>query len=298
MNIQQLKYFIEIANTNNLSAAARNLFVTQPTLSLALKKMETELRTSLFTHTDTPFQLTDTGAYLYEEGQKVVEQFDQLITNIHDMTDEQSEKKKKIKLGITTLFSVQFMQEISQFLATHPHIDLVIKQDGSPHLQGLLNQNEIDIGLLSFPNLYPETLSIEALGTSTKGYHIYVVVPEDNPLSTRNELTFKDLEGQRFSSLTTNFMIGQLLLNRAADHGYKPNIVLHNDDLQVLLHSVNQNESICILPIEYKDVGKSDNVKWIPLKDKYDYFPIGIALRKDYHITQDIKDFIEIIKNN
>ena len=298
MNIQRLKYFIEIANTKNLSAAARNLFVTQPTLSLALKKMESELRTSLFTHTDTPFQLTNTGVYLYEEGQQIVEQFDQLISDIHNMNETPTEKKKKIKLGITTLFSVQFMQEISQYLATHPHVDLVIKQDGSPHLQGLLNQDELDIGLISFPNLYPESISIEALGTSTKGYHVYVVVPEDNPLSQKKELSFKDLEGQRFSSLTTNFMLGRLLIDRAADCGYKPNIVLHNDDLQVLLHSVNKNESICILPIEYKEVGKSDNVRWIPLRDKYDYFPIGIALRKDYHVTKDIKDFIEIIKNN
>ena len=52
MNIQLLKYFIEIVNTRSLSAAARNLFVTQPTLSLALKKMESELGTALFDHSD------------------------------------------------------------------------------------------------------------------------------------------------------------------------------------------------------------------------------------------------------
>ncbi len=201
MNIQQLKYFIEIANTKNLSAAARNLFVTQPTLSLALKKMESELRTSLFSHTDTPFQLTNTGVYLYEEGYQIVEQFDQLISDIHNMNENPTEKKKKIKLGITTLFSVQFMQEISQYLATHPHVDLVIKQDGSPHLQGLLNQDELDIGLISFPNIYPETISIEALGTSTKGYHVYVVVPEDNPLSQKKNSLSKILKVNVFHHL-------------------------------------------------------------------------------------------------
>ena len=46
MNIQLLKYFIEIVNTRSLSAAARNLFVTQPTLSLALKKIEYDLGTA------------------------------------------------------------------------------------------------------------------------------------------------------------------------------------------------------------------------------------------------------------
>ncbi|MDZ7834971.1 MAG: LysR family transcriptional regulator [Alkalibacterium sp.] len=48
MDIKQLKYFIEIANTRNLSQAARNLFVTQPTLSFTIKKLEAELNTKLF----------------------------------------------------------------------------------------------------------------------------------------------------------------------------------------------------------------------------------------------------------
>lgn len=298
MNIQQLKYFIEVANTHNLSAAARNLFVTQPTLSLALKKMENELNTTLFTHTHKPYQLTDTGVYLYEHGQTLVEQFDQLVDDIHEMTERNGKEKKRIRLGITTLFTVQFMKEISQFLETHPNVDLAINQNGSPHLQEMLVNKELDIGLISFPNLYPEEIYIEALETSTKGYHVYIVVPEENPLSNKSELTFKELAGQRFSSLTTKFMLGRLLVERASDFGYEPNIVLYNDDLQVLLHSLRKNDSIAILPIEYREVGKSDGLKWIPLKDKYDYFPIGLALREDYPIPEEVKDFIDIIKAN
>ncbi|HDT8027326.1 TPA: LysR family transcriptional regulator, partial [Enterococcus faecalis] len=39
-------------------------------------------------------------------------------------------------------------------------------------------------------------------------------------------------------------------------------------------------------------------LKWIPLKDKFDYFPIGIALRRDFSMTEDVRDFIQIIKEN
>ncbi|HHZ7934931.1 TPA: LysR family transcriptional regulator [Enterococcus faecalis] len=296
MNIQLLKYFIEIVNTRSLSAAARNLFVTQPTLSLALKKMESELGTALFDHSDQPFQLTDTGVYLYEHGQEVVFQFDQLVTDIREMN--QKPVKKQLRLGLTTLFAVQFMKEISRFLTTHPHVNLILQQDGSPKLQTMLANKEIDMGLISFPNTLPETIHIEPLETTTKGYHVYVVVPESNPLSQYEKLTFKDLKDQRFSSLSDNFMIGRLLLDRTRSFGYEPNIILHNDDLQVLLYSLQKNNSICLLPIEYYEVGKSQGLKWIPLKDKFDYFPIGIALRRDFSMTEDVRDFIQIIKEN
>lgn len=296
MNIQLLKYFIEIVNTRSLSAAARNLFVTQPTLSLALKKMESELGTALFDHSDQPFQLTDTGLYLYEHGQEVVFQFDQLVTDIREMN--QKPVKKQLRLGLTTLFAVQFMKEISRFLTTHPHVNLILQQDGSPKLQTMLANKEIDMGLISFPNTLPEIIHIKPLETTTKGYHVYVVVPESNPLSQYEKLTFKDLKDQRFSSLSDNFMIGRLLLDRTRSFGYEPNIILHNDDLQVLLYSLQKNNSICLLPIEYYEVGKSQGLKWIPLKDKFDYFPIGIALRRDFSMTEDVRDFIQIIKEN
>ena len=296
MNIQLLKYFIEIVNTRSLSAAARNLFVTQPTLSLALKKMESELGTALFDHSDQPFQLTDTGVYLYEHGQEVVFQFDQLVTDIREMN--QKPVKKQLRLGLTTLFAVQFMKEISRFLTTHPHVNLILQQDGSPKLQTMLANKEIDMGLISLPNTLPEIIHIEPLETTTKGYHVYVVVPESNPLSQYEKLTFKDLKDQRFSSLSDNFMIGRLLLDRTRSFGYEPNIILHNDDLQVLLYSLQKNNSICLLPIEYYEVGKSQGLKWIPLKDKFDYFPIGIALRRDFSMTEDVRDFIQIIKEN
>ena len=58
------------------------------------------------------------------------------------------------------------------------------------------------------------------------------------------------MKDQRFSSLSDNFMIGRLLLDRTRSFGYEPNIILHNDDLQVLLYSL-QNNSICFAPIEY-----------------------------------------------
>ncbi|MBE9389333.1 LysR family transcriptional regulator [Vagococcus salmoninarum] len=296
MNIQQLKYFIQIADSRNVSDAALSLFVTQPTLSLALKKMEGELNTKLFNHSDSPYQLTDTGLVLYERGQVLVQQFDQLIDDLHSMQDTSS--KQVIHLGLTTLFAMQFMKEISTFLAQNPNVELIIKQGGSHELQKMLVNKEIDIGLVSFPNYQTEMINIDVLETTTRGYNVYVVVPENNPLASLEELTFKDLKGQRFSSLSDNFMIGRMLIDQSRAFGFEPNIVLYNDDLQVLIHSVVKNNSICLLPIEYRQVGKSEGVKWIPLKDKYNFFPIGIALRKDYLRTDVLDNFIGIIKEN
>ena len=68
MNLIQLKYFIEIFDTQSITVAARNLFVTQPTLSLSLKKLEESLNVQLLIRTENTYQLTESGQLLYEEG--------------------------------------------------------------------------------------------------------------------------------------------------------------------------------------------------------------------------------------
>ncbi|MFO8069975.1 MAG: LysR family transcriptional regulator [Alkalibacterium sp.] len=295
MDIKQLKYFIEVANTKNLSKAARNLFVTQPTLSFTIKKLEAELNTKLFDPHDKTYSLTQSGKLLYTQGEKIVTDFDTLVNTIQHM---KSDSKEVIRLGLTILFAVQYMQQISNFIATHQNVDLIITQNGSRKIQEMLANDELDIGLVSFPNTQSNAISIEALNTSTKGYNVHVVVPENNPLAEKHVLKFADLKEQRFSTLNENFMLGQMLLDRSRHLGFEPNIVMYHDDLQVLLYSLQTLDSICLLPIEYKAIGALEGLKWIPLQDKNDYYPIGVALKKGKAPTKAINDLIAEIKKN
>ncbi|OJF91133.1 LysR family transcriptional regulator [Alkalibacterium sp. 20] len=295
MDIKQLKYFIEIANTKNLSQAARNLFLTQPTLSFTIKKLEAELNTKLFDPNDKSFNLTQSGKLLYTRGEKIVTDFDTLVSEIQHM---RTDSKEMIRLGLTILFAIQYMQQISNFIATHQNVDLIITQNGSRKIQEMLANDELDIGLVSFPNTQSNAISIEALNTSTKGYNVHVVVPENNPLSEKDVLKFENLKEQRFSTLNENFMLGQMLLDRSRHLGFEPNIVMYHDDLQVLLYSLQTLDSICLLPIEYKAIGALEGLKWIPLQDKNDYYPIGVALNKGKAPTKAINDLIGEIKKN
>ncbi|GAA0358433.1 LysR family transcriptional regulator [Alkalibacterium iburiense] len=295
IDIKQLKYFIEIANTRNMSQAARNLFVTQPTLSFTIKKLEAELNTELFDTHDKTFRLTRSGKLLYKKGGEIVKEFDELVNKIQKM---KSDSKETIRLGLTILFAVQYMQQISNFIATHQNVELVIIQNGSRKIQAMLAENELDIGLVSFPNTQSQCLTIEPLNTSTKGYNVHVVLPENNPLSNKKELRFEDLKGQRFSTLSEHFMLGQMLFERSRHLGFEPDIAMVHDDLQVLLYSLQKLDSICLLPIEYKQIGALDGLKWVPLKDKHDYFPIGIALKRGTTPTKAVNDLMREIKKN
>ncbi|MHA3224518.1 LysR family transcriptional regulator [Globicatella sulfidifaciens] len=294
MDIRQLKYFIAIAESKNLSRAAKSLFITQPTLSQTIKKLESELNTVLFKMTDEGMMLTVTGQVLYDDGIKIIEDFEKLIDKVSQYKQQPIEK---IKVGLTTLFAIQFMKQISHFIATHSNVELAIFQEGSRQLQKMLVEKEIDVGLLSFPQLYPE-IAIEPLATSTKGYWVSVVIAENNPLAKKEAIQIIDLKGQNISSLTHHFMLGEMLTRSCHAAGFDPNIVFTHNDWAVLLHSLKELNAVTILPSEFQALSDNKGLKWIPFVEKNNFYPIGIATRKDFVTTSAIQEFIEAIKSN
>ncbi|RXK18919.1 LysR family transcriptional regulator [Macrococcus sp. DPC7161] len=294
MDIRQLKYFIAVVETKNISKAARNLFITQPTLSQSLRKLETELNANLFNHHNKTFQLTHTGKLLYEKGKSIVESFDELVEELQNI---QEQKTEKLKIGLTSLFALQFMRQISKFISTHPNVEVYLTQEGSRKLQEKLVENQIDIALVSFP-IEQEGIHIEPLNTTTKGYEVSVVLPTSNPLSDRKSLGFKDLKNENFCSLTENFMLGKLLIERGKELNFTPKIAYTHSDWEILVHSLHDLNAVTLLPSDYEDYNHVENLKWIPLADKNNFYPIGIGLREDFPVTELIHEFIDMIKQN
>lgn len=294
MDIKQLKYFMTVAETKNYSHAAKHLFVTQPTLSQSIKKLETELNAPLFSQSGRHLHLTQAGQVLYERGRKLVNYFDQTVAAIQRL--HQGEKES-IRIGLTSLFAIQFMKEISTFIATHSTIEVVLIQDGSRRLQELLLEGRIDLGLLSFPSLDP-SITIEPLTTSTQGYKVSVVMPTTHPLATLDQISLKDLEGCQISSLNEHYMLGEMLPRRCQALGFQPNIVFKHNDWEVILHSLQALEALTILPSEFQNLSQLEDLVWKPLQDKNDFYPIGIAYRQDTVFTPAMEQFLAILKTN
>ena len=85
MDIKQLMYFISIVEHHSFSDAAKSLFITQPTLSQTIKKLEQEFNTHLFVYDSSKKQLTASGQLLYEEGKALVQQFEQLTEKMQQL---------------------------------------------------------------------------------------------------------------------------------------------------------------------------------------------------------------------
>ncbi|MEG0749509.1 MAG: LysR family transcriptional regulator [Carnobacterium sp.] len=293
MELRQLKYFITIANTRSYTAAAKSLFVTQPTLSWNIQQLEEEFNAHLFFQTKQGLQLTEKGEKLLTRGQKVLDEFEGLIEDMHKMKPG----KKNLKVGITVLFVIQYMEQIVQFTTMNPEVELTFVQSGSVEIQEKLAQNEIDIGLVSFPN-YESSIEIERLNTSHSQYTVSVVLPFDHPLAQKETIEIKDLKGYDICSFSNDYVIGNILHERCSESGFHPNIIFTNNNWEVLLQNTLTTKALTLMPQALERISNFKNLKWIPLKDKANFFEIGIAYKKNQNLEEHAIRFVNFMKKN
>lgn len=93
-------------------------------------------------------------------------------------------------------------------------------------------------------------------------------------------------------------MLGEMLARNCLAAGFKPHIVFVHNDWSVHLHSLHDLKALTILPTEFQPLSKVSGLKWIPFIEKNNFYPIGIATRKDFVFTPATQEFIDAIKSN
>ena len=203
------------------------------------------------------------------------------VAQIHELNQPQ---KETIRIGLPTLFAIKLMPEFSRFMMSHPSIHLTMVQGGSRELQNALVNAEIDLGVLSFPKIESDIVIEPFQQNFRRLSRKSCAFPKGHPLANKDSVTFEDLKGERFSTLSKHFMLGKLLHQRSRHFGFEPNIVYVDDNWEVLLASLATFNSVCIMALEYKEFYPDDNLVWIPLLDKNGFFPIGVAYRPNEKI--------------
>lgn len=144
MNLKQLEAFICVAEAKSFSAAARKLYLTQPTVSAHISALEKELGARLFARTTKEVELSQEGERLYGNAKKML----QLEKNIlRDFTQKEVSGIQKIVVGASTVPGQYILPQIlSLFARTYPGNQLELKEADSMEVVRLVQEGEVEIG--------------------------------------------------------------------------------------------------------------------------------------------------------
>jgi LysR family hydrogen peroxide-inducible transcriptional activator len=163
ISLIQVQYLIALGEHRNFVKAADACFVTQPTLSMQMKKLEEELGILLFDRSKQPIEPTHIGSKIITQARKIYNETAQIETILKDFTGDVS---GSLKIGILpTIANSLIPHLISQVAQKYPDLKLTIKEGLTHEIVADLEQNRLDVGIVSTPlhngNLIENQLYVE-----------------------------------------------------------------------------------------------------------------------------------------
>ena len=245
MNIQQLEYIVAVDNYRHFSKAAEASFVTQPTLSMMIQKLEDELGVRLFDRTQTPIEPTDIG-------RKVIDQARVSIAQIHQIKEIVEEEK-----GITKgVFRLAIIPTVSPYLLpklmqTHREqktdIRLVINEMTTNQILSGLAKGTIDGGILATP------LHDDRMKERPVYYEKFLayVSPNERFLHAKSSLEESDLNGAKLWLLDEVHCFRTQILNLCSLKSntiVNPTFTYEAGSIETLINIVDNNDGITVIP--------------------------------------------------
>jgi LysR family transcriptional regulator, hydrogen peroxide-inducible genes activator len=189
MNLKDLKYLVALADTGHFGRAAARTFVSQPTLSAQLKKLEQFLGVKLIERQPKNVQLTEVGKQVVARARRMVTEGEEIIALARNNTDPLAGKLKIALIPtIGPYLLPRVMQKIRKAL---PKLGLMLYEHQTEALLNRLHDGEIDMGIIALPAAQDGLESRELYREA-----FTVALPQSHPLSTKETIKIQDLKGQ------------------------------------------------------------------------------------------------------
>jgi LysR family transcriptional regulator, hydrogen peroxide-inducible genes activator len=186
MNLTALKYAVSLAREKHFGRAAEACEVSQPTLSIAIKKLEDELQVQLFERTTTAVAVTPLGEEILQQAQAALERAADIVAIAERGHDPLT---GPLRLGALSTISPYLMPALmARMMSRAPRMPLVLTEDDAPHLIDLLRAGEIDAAVLSLPPADPTLRTVDLYDEP-----LLVAVPVGHALAGRERISCAEL---------------------------------------------------------------------------------------------------------
>jgi LysR family hydrogen peroxide-inducible transcriptional activator len=187
MNLRDIKYILAVAETRHFGKAAERCFVSQPTLSGQIKKLEDQLGVVIFERTNRSVEVTPIGEEILAHARLLVEQADAIeqVARAH-----QDPLAGPLRVGAIPTLSPYLMPLVLVPLKRRcPQLKLVLFEETTDSLLRRLDQHELDAALLATPTSNPDLTSIPLFDEP-----FWLAHPRNHPLYDKDDITEQDLE--------------------------------------------------------------------------------------------------------
>ena len=256
MNLRDLKYLVSVAQERHFGRAAEKSFVSQPTLSMQIKKMEDELGVQIFERSIKNFVITKLGQEIIKKAKIILREAEEIKNIAKNSKDPFS---GELRIGaFPTLASYFFPQVVGKISKKFPQLKLLLIEEKTDELLHRLKNGEIDAAFIALP-LQDESLESQKIFSE----EFLLAVPQKHALSEKKKVQIKDLQGKTLMLLEDGHCMRDQALEACALLGAFEQQDFKASSLETLRQMVIMGVGITLMP--KIAVRKEDKISYVEI---------------------------------
>src|SRR6202167_1331572 len=275
MQIESLKMFCDLAETESFTKAAQINQVTQSAISQQISSLERTFKSLLIERSKKKFRLTREGQTLYEYSKQIIQTYESLESKLQELKDIISGT-----IRVATIYSIglhDLPPYIKRFMRSYPTVNVHVEYRRANQVYEDVLSNVVDLGLVAYPVKEPK-LEIVPLRKEPLG----LICHPQHPFAKSKNIKLKALSGQKFIGFEPDIPTRKALDKILKEHGVEVKHVMEFDNIETVKRAVEIDAGISIVPLGTvgQEVSKQTLVA-VPLEDGDFYRPLAAIYKKN-----------------
>ena len=290
MQIESLKVFCDLAETESFTKAAQINNITQSAVSQQISSLERQFKSLLIERSKKRFRLTREGQVLYEYSKQILNTFDSMTNRLQEIKDIVSGT-----IRVATIYSIglhDLPPYLKKFLKTYPTVNVHVEYRRSNQVYDDVLSNIVDPGLVAYPS---KDAKLEVVPLR-KDLLVLIAHPQ-HPLTKGKVVKLRDLSGQKFIGFEPDIPTRRAIDKILKDEDVNVNVVMEFDNIETVKRAVEIDAGIAIVPVGTVTQEVSKNtLAAITMEDAQFYRPLAAIYKKNKVLSPAIKQFINVLK--
>lgn len=242
MELRQLRYFVALAEAQNFHRAAERLHMSQPPLTVAIRKLEEELGTALFVRGPRGVTLTPAGRASLEAAKATLIQADRFREAAREGA---AGERGRLRVGFVGSATFELLPRVvPEYRRRYPAVELVLEEATSVEIARRLAMGELDVGLVRLP--LTEVVAVDAFSIDPD--ELQAALPADSPLARAREVALEALSGEPFILQSGISVLHFITLNACHAAGFAPIVAQEAPQLSAVLALVRSGLGVALVP--------------------------------------------------
>jgi LysR family transcriptional regulator, transcriptional activator of the cysJI operon len=290
MQIESLKVFCDLAETESFTKSAQINNVTQSAVSQQISSLERQFHSLLIERSKKRFRLTREGQVLYDYSKQVIQTYDSLLSKLQEIKDIISGT-----IRVATIYSVglhDLPPYLKKYLKTYPTVNVHVEYRRANQVYEDVLGNVVDLGLVAYPQK-DSKLEIVPLH---KDLMVLICHPQ-HPLAKSKSIKVKELAGQKFVSFEPDIPTRRAIDRVLREHGVPVQHAMEFDNIETVKRAVEIDAGLAIVPrgTVSQEVAKQTLAE-VRFEDIEIYRPLAVLYKKNKVLSPAMKQFITLLK--